>query len=674
MKLENTKYLIVAVLLAGLLYSCASIGHPTGGEKDVDPPLFIASNPAPNTTNYNKQKIELQFNEYIVLKNQATKVVVSPAQKDNPIIRANGKNIDIELKDTLRPNTTYVIDFSDAIQDNNENNPIENFSFAFATGDTIDTLQVSGIVLNARDLEPQKEMFVGLHSCLDDSAFRTLPLERIARTNDLGQFTIRNIKPGRYHIFALKDVDRDYKFARTEDLAFLDEIIVPTTTEIETMDTTFTSQMVTDTIVKAKHTVFLPNDILLSSFNEEFKSLYLVSNERTERHRFTITFSAPSDSLPTIEILKPEGYDNSKKWYALDNSIHNDTLNYWITDSALIMSDSIQVNMRYLHTDSLDNITFTNDTLYVNLKNAKYIKKREEQERKRREEEAKKRRESGDTANIDTVPPAKLIDFNLTIMASVDVYAPLRFKSETPIDSIAPDCARLSMKVDTVWNDLGVVKLVKDSIKGLQYNIEYDWEPGAEYSITIDSLSIFDIYGAHNASLKKEFKVKSLDEYSNLFMKVNVTDSAFVELLSTNDNPVLVAPVKNGSVDFFNVRPGEYYARIVLDRNNNGKWDTGNYETHLQPEEVYYYPKKLALKQNWDVEQSWNIYELPIDEQKPNDIKKNKPKDFKPSSSNDEEEEEPEFGTNFGGNNSYTGNKYQDSRKNFNPNRQLRQR
>ena len=133
--------------------------------------------------------------------------------------------------------------------------------------------------------------------------------------------------------------------------------------------------MVTDTIVKAKHTVFLPNDILLSSFNEEFKSLYLVSNERTERHRFTITFSAPSDSLPTIEILKPEGYDNSKKWYALDNSIHNDTLNYWITDSALIMSDSIQVNMRYLHTDSLDNITFTNDTLYVNLKNAKYIKK-----------------------------------------------------------------------------------------------------------------------------------------------------------------------------------------------------------------------------------------------------------------------------------------------------------
>ena len=397
MKLENSKYVIIVILIAGLLYSCASIGRPEGGPKDIDPPLFTGSSPAPNSTNYNNSKVEINFNEYIKLKDQSTKIVVSPAQKENPIIRANGKNINIELKDTLKPNTTYVIDFSDAIQDNNEGNPIDNFSFAFSTGDTIDTLQVSGIVLNARDLEPQKEFFVGLHSCLDDSAFRTMPFERIARTNDLGQFTIRNIKPGRYHIFALKDVDRDYKFARTEDLAFLDEIIIPTTSEIETMDTTFTSQMVTDTIIKAKHTLFLPNDILLSSFNEEFKSLYLVNNERTAPHRFSIIFSAPSDSLPTLEVLKPEGYDNSKEWFVLDNSQHNDTLNYWITDSALIKSDSIQVNMRYLHTDTLDNRIFTNDTIFINVKNAKKNKKKEEEERKKREEEKKKRRERGDT-------------------------------------------------------------------------------------------------------------------------------------------------------------------------------------------------------------------------------------------------------------------------------------
>ena len=671
MKLEHSKYLIIAILLAGMLYSCASIGRPQGGPEDVDPPLFIASNPKPNTTNYNKQNIELSFNEYIVLKDQANKVVVSPAQKDNPIIRANGKKINIELKDSLIPNTTYVIDFSNAIQDNNENNPLDNFSFAFSTGDSIDTLQVSGILLNARDLEPQKEFFVGLHSCLDDSAFRTLPLERIARTNELGQFTIRNIKPGRYHIFALKDMDRDYKFARSEDMAFLDEIIVPTTSEIETWDTTFTSQMVTDTIIKAKHTLFLPNDILLTSFNEDYKSLYLVNNERTAPHRFSMIFSAPSEALPTLEVLKPEGYDNSNKWYVLDNSQYNDTLNYWITDSALIKVDSIQVNMRYLHTDTLDNRTFKNDTIYFNLKKAKVNKKKEEQERKKREEEERKRRERGDTTDIDTVPPTPLITFSASVISTLDVYAPLRFKSETPIDTFMPGTAHLNILVDTIWNSLGEVELKRDSIGGLmKYYLDYSWEPGGQYSLTIDSLAITDIYGIHNGTIKTDFKVRNLDEYSNLFFKINLNDSAFVELLSSGDVPIYTAPVKNGNVEFFNVKPGEYYARVVIDANNNGKWDTGNYTNHIQPEEVYYYPKKLSLKQNWDVEQNWNIYELPLDAQKPMAIKKNKPSNYqRPSNDDEEEEEEEEFGTNFGGQNSYTGNKYQDTRNSTNKKR-----
>ena len=163
MKSIKSTYIFIITILVGLLYSCASIGRPGGGPKDVDAPVYISSDPAPNSTNFNKQKIEILFNEYIQLKDQSTKVVVSPAQKENPIIRANGKKIDIELKDTLLPNTTYVIDFSNAIQDNNEQNPLDGFSFAFSTGDTIDTLQISGILLNARNLEPQKEFFVGIH-------------------------------------------------------------------------------------------------------------------------------------------------------------------------------------------------------------------------------------------------------------------------------------------------------------------------------------------------------------------------------------------------------------------------------------------------------------------------------------------------------------------------------
>lgn len=658
MKLEKTSYIILTILIAALLYSCASIGRPTGGNKDIDPPVFTGSNPAPNSTNVKNQSIVLHFNEYIVLKDQSTKVVVSPAQKENPSIRANGKRINIELRDTLIPNTTYSIDFSDAIQDNNENNPLQGFSFAFATGDTIDTLQISGIVLNARDLEPQKEFFVGVHSCLDDSAFSKLPLERIARTNELGQFTIRNIKPGRYHIFALNDADRNYKFARSEDLAFLEEIIVPSVTEIETMDTVFTSQMVTDTIYKATHSLFLPNDILLSSFNEDYKSLYLVNNERTSDRRFNVLFSAPSDSLPTLEVLKPEGFDNSKKWYILDNSQHNDTLNYWITDTMLIKSDSIRVNMRYLHTDTNDMRTFTNDTIYFNLKKMK--KKGNKKVEKKKEEEGKD--------SLDSIPQIQLLKFAAASSGTIDVYAPFRFRSEEPIDSINPAMIHLKQKIDTIWEDRGIVELKRDSASSiLNYKVEYDWEPGGTYGITIDSLAITGIYGLYNGTISQEFKVKELEEYSNLFFKVNVTDSAFVELLDKSDKVVRTAPVENGMVDLFNINPGEYYARLVLDANGNGKWDTGNYSQHLQPEEVYYFSKKLNLKQNWDIEETWDIYELPIDVQKPMAIKKNKPKNYREQTKpEDEEEEEEEFGTNFNNMNSYTGNKYNDTRNRTN--------
>lgn len=657
MKLEKTSYIVLTILIAALLYSCASIGRPTGGNKDIDPPVFTGSNPAPNSTNVKNQSIVLHFNEYIVLKDQSTKVVVSPAQKENPSIRANGKRINIELRDTLIPNTTYSIDFSDAIQDNNENNPLQGFSFAFATGDTIDTLQISGIVLNARDLEPQKEFFVGVHSCLDDSAFSKLPLERIARTNELGQFTIRNIKPGRYHIFALNDADRNYKFARSEDLAFLDEIIVPSVTEIETMDTIFTSQMVTDTIYKATHSLFLPNDILLSSFNEDYKSLYLVNNERTSDRRFNVLFSAPSDSLPTLEVLKPEGFDNSKKWYILDNSQHNDTLNYWITDTMLIKSDSIRVNMRYLHTDTNDMRTFTNDTIYFNLKKVK----------KKGNKKVEKKKEEGKDS-LDSIPQIQLLKFAAASSGTIDVYAPFRFRSEEPIDSINPAMIHLKQKIDTIWEDRGIVELKRDSASSiLNYKVEYDWEPGGTYGITIDSLAITGIYGLYNGTISQEFKVKELEEYSNLFFKVNVTDSAFVELLDKSDKVVRTAPVENGMVDLFNINPGEYYARLVLDANGNGKWDTGNYSQHLQPEEVYYFSKKLNLKQNWDIEETWDIYELPIDVQKPMAIKKNKPKNYREQTKpEDEEEEEEEFGTNFNNMNSYTGNKYNDTRNRTN--------
>ena len=211
--------LVASFILAISIYSCANMSRPGGGPRDETPPVFIKSTPVPNALNVSKQKVEIEFDEIIQVDKPSEKVIVSPPQKDMPEIRTSGRKITVILKDSLLPNTTYTIDFSDAIIDNNERNPLYGFAYSFSTGPKIDSLQVSGILLNARDLEPITGMLVGLHSDLEDSAFQKLPLERIASSDELGHFTIRNVTPGKYRLFALKDMNRDYRFVAQAETA-----------------------------------------------------------------------------------------------------------------------------------------------------------------------------------------------------------------------------------------------------------------------------------------------------------------------------------------------------------------------------------------------------------------------------------------------------------------------
>ena len=209
------------------------------------------------------------------------------------------------------------------------------------------------------------------------------------------------------------------------------------------------------------------------------------------------------------------------------------------------------------------------------------------------------------------------------------------------------------------------------------FRYSYNWKPGTRYKLEIDSASITGIYGHFNKPISQEIRIKALEEYGNLFFRINDTDStAIVELLNQSDGVVAKSPVIDGLASFNFVRPGNYYARLILDKNENGKWDTGNYADSLQPEEVYYYPKKIALKANWDIEQSWNIYETALDLQKPYEIKKNKPKlkgrTSNPNSYTDEEDEED---TDNFFNNGYQGtstNRYDTEQRNLNNMNSLR--
>lgn len=610
--MNNSKslYYIFIIIAAAVMYSCANIGNPSGGPIDKTPPIFMRSNPTPNAVNVKDRKIEIFFDEIVTLKDPSTKIIVSPAQTEMPRMSALGRKVTVELVDSLLPNTTYTIDFSNSIQDNNEGNAIDNFAFAFSTGSVIDSMRVSGYVLDSRTLEPMQSVVVGLQSNLADSAFHKEKLQRVALTNDRGQFTIRNVSPGSYHIFALKDLDRDYKFGNpTEDIAFLDSIIVPSIGSREAADTVYNDLNEIDTIMRATRPAYFPNDILLSMFNEDRKSQYLANNLRVDSTRISLTFAAASDTLPSLSIVGRN--DVPDQWYTLERSQTNDTLTYWIRPPHLVSADTLMVATTYLRTDTASNLSWGTDTL-------KFTFQRQKAKKKKKNEET------------DSLEQIRFMELHPLANGTQEVYAPLLLQTGTPIERYSREVFHLQRKLqnDTTFYpaEIKSIALRDSTLNRRDLMLKVDWEPGAAYKLAVDSLAMTDIYGLQTKPLKVDFNVRKMEEYGNIVFNIPaVRDSAIVELLDGTEKIVLRAPVKNHRAELLNLLPGKYYARLFIDRNGNGKYDTGNYDMHLQPEETVYYPGAINLKKNWDVEQTWDIYATPIDKQKPEAIKKNKP-------------------------------------------------
>ena len=611
-QMNNSKslYYIFIIIAAAVMYSCANIGNPSGGPIDKTPPIFMRSNPTPNAVNVKDRKIEIFFDEIVTLKDPSTKIIVSPAQTEMPRMSALGRKVTVELVDSLLPNTTYTIDFSNSIQDNNEGNAIDNFAFAFSTGSVIDSMRVSGYVLDSRTLEPMQSVVVGLQSNLADSAFHKEKLQRVALTNDRGQFTIRNVSPGSYHIFALKDLDRDYKFGNpTEDIAFLDSIIVPSIGSREAADTVYNDLNEIDTIMRATRPAYFPNDILLSMFNEDRKSQYLANNLRVDSTRISLTFAAASDTLPSLSIVGRNDVPN--QWYTLERSQTNDTLTYWIRPPHLVSADTLMVATTYLRTDTASNLSWGTDTL-------KFTFQRQKAKKKKKNEET------------DSLEQIRFMELHPLANGTQEVYAPLLLQTGTPIERYSREAFHLQRKLqnDTTFYPAEIKSIaLRDSTQSRRdLMLKVDWEPGAAYTLAVDSLAMTDIYGLQTKPLKVDFNVRKMEEYGNIVFNIPaVRDSAIVELLDGTEKIVLRAPVKSHRAELLNLLPGKYYARLFIDRNGNGKYDTGNYDMHLQPEETVYYPGAINLKKNWDVEQTWDIYATPIDKQKSEAIKKNKP-------------------------------------------------
>ncbi len=625
--------LLLVMVAAAVMVACANMGRPEGGPRDELPPVYVRSNPAMGQLNFNGNKITVDFDENIQLDDAMNKIVVSPAQRNTPAISSNGRRVTIELRDTIMPNTTYTIDFADAVKDLNEGNVLDGFAMDFATGDTIDTLRISGMVFEARTLEPAQGMLVGVYSNTSDTAISTLPFERITKTNQLGQFTLRNLKAGSYRVYALNDINRDYHWDRSEDVAFYDVTISPTSEPTVVTDTLTRSTGERDSLVTRNATRFLPDDLLLTWFNEGYTSQYLKDYKRPERNKITFQFGAKSDTLPILRLLNTHrAGDEISTWSTLDASPTLDTLTYWISDTSLVSLDSITIEATYLRTDTLDNLTWGTDTLKFNM----------------RPEKKKKKKKKKNDEEEDSIPPVPHMELRISSGNSQDLHKGLTLTAGTPIQRFDTTAVKLEIQVDTLWYNIVPPSFSRpELLHPMVFTAPYKWEEGSKYRLTIDSAAVVDIYGLDNVQLVHEFTTKKSEDYSAISFNVSGLDGrkGIVEVLSSSDKPVAAAPVNGSLATIQYLSPGTYYARLFIDANDDGEWTTGSIADSIQPEEVYYYPKKINLKKNWTIEQSWNINELPVDQQKPQEIKKNKPKRKKgdPDERPTDEEEEDEF-------------------------------
>ena len=613
---QIVRKVLPVVTLVVMLYSCASIGRPDGGPYDETPPRFIGSTPAAGALNNQRTKVSLLFDEFIKLEKATEKVVVSPPQVQQPEIKASGKRIQVNLLDSLKANTTYTIDFSDAIVDNNEGNPLGNFTFTFSTGTQIDTMEVSGTVLDASNLEPIKGILVGLHSNLNDSAFTKLPFDRVARTDSRGRFSIRGVAPGKYRIYGLMDADQTFTFnQKSEVIAFNDSLIIPRMEERIRMDTAWVDSLTYDTIVERKYMHYLPDDLILRAFKEFNYSQYLIKSERLVPQKFTFYFAGQADTLPTLKGLNFDERDA----FVIEKNPRNDTIHYWVKDSLLFKQDTLAISLTYLYTDTLNQLVSRTDTLNL-VSKQKY--KKEEPEKKKK----KKKKDEEDEPE-----PTKFLPVNVGAPSSMDVYGSISLTFDEPIARFDSAAIHLKEKVDTLWKDIPF-EFEQDSLNLKRFNLYYDWEPGNEYEFSVDSTAFHGIYGLFTDKIKQGFKVRKLEEYASITFLVTGADStAFVELLDAQDKVVRRRRLTDGGyADFYFLNPGKYCARLVNDRNGNGIWDTGNFEKGEQPEEVYYYNMILEPKANWDLDkQSWDIHAIPLDKQKLDELKKQKPDEDK---------------------------------------------
>ncbi|MBQ6652549.1 MAG: hypothetical protein IJM81_04025, partial [Prevotella sp.] len=495
--------------------------------------------------------------------------------------------------------------------------------------DGIDTLEVAGYVLQAEDLEPVKGILVGLYNNIEDSIFRTRPMLRIARTDSRGHFAIKGVAPGSYRVYALQDVDGDYRFSqKSEMIGYTRQIVSPTWKADVRRDTLWRDSLHIDDIRQVGYTHFLPDDIVLRVFTETQTDRYLIKTERQQANRFSLYFSYGNDELPELRGLN----FNCRDAFLLEASEHLDTLRYWLRDTALVNQDTLDVEMRYLMTDTLGHLVQQTDTQRI-LSRQPYARRLKQQQREQEqwEKNQEKQKKRGLAYETERKPIPYRVEYRVNPQIAPDQV--IYFEMPEPVATV--DTTRIHLYYlslnDSLWyrepfTIAPVTSHPLPSLAIMRYRLTADWEPETEYSLEVDSAFMTSIYGLVNEKGKRGFKVKSLGDYATIAITVSGMQGKHLigQLLDQQDKPVKVCRTDDGRLAFFYVEPGTYYLRVIVDDNNNGQWDTGDYALDRQAEAVYYYPHTIECRAKWDFSETWNPESTPAYQQKPSAITRQK--------------------------------------------------
>jgi hypothetical protein len=552
--------LLLTALYIVLLAGCAQIVKPTGGPKDIIPPKPISYTPADKSVNFNSKTIYIVFDEYIQLKNISDQLIVSPPLKRRPEIKLKGKGIEIILHDTLLKNTTYTFNFGNSISDLHEGNILKNFQYVFSTGDYLDSITLKGNVRDAYTGEPVKQASVLLYfsSAFSDSTIYKKNPSYCGLTDDNGNYKIEHLKPEEYNLVSMYKCASDYLYhPGTQTIGFSGNPL-----KLESNDSAN-----------------------LYMFKEENLKLHLMKARGIEQGRVMIVFSKHTDSL-TIRQMKREA--NEDEQTLLQYSVTGDTVTYWLSQvHAGVRSAQVLDSLRFivLRKDSV----LDTGVVYSFPAVPKPDKKKP--------------------------PPSLKISTNISEREPFDFHQKILLQFSHPIAGYDRTKLFLLMRKDTLAYSFDTsnypYSLLLSPAKAL--------EPDSLYRLALYPGAFKDIFGLTNDTLILKFSIQEPTYYGTLSFSVKINPSERViragqqgnyllQMLDANNNVFRQNKTTGTGTFFFDaLPPGNYRFRIIDDRNNNGRWDAGNYLNGIEPERIYYYKDGVQIRSNWDLTQSWKL-------------------------------------------------------------------